>query len=128
MALALATPLTPPSSGANTAVSYALGTPTANGPTDHADIIGYVSRVYIHVDNGAANPVVWGVDGSHDGTNWFEIGWRRSTGTFATTDVTTTAAVKEAVFLAGTDCPRFVRVNVTTANANGSAFVLLAEK
>lgn len=128
MTLAVAETLTPPSTGAGTARNWPLGTVTANGQTDHADVSGFVSRIYVHVDNGATNSVVWGVDGSHDGTNWFAVGWRRSTGTFATTDVTTTAGTKEAVFLLGTDCPRYVRVDVTTANANGSTFQLFCEK
>jgi hypothetical protein len=129
MAQATSTQHVPLSQGTATAMSATLATAkTSTGRTDSADVIGYVSRVYIHVDNGATNSVVWGVDGSHDGTNWFELAFRRETGTYATTDRTTTSAVKEAVFLSGPDTPRFVCVNVTTANANGSTFVLHAEK
>lgn len=126
MALAAATnPGTPSGSPARI---YTLGSRTTAGVTDHADVTGFVSRIYIHVDNGATNSVVWGVDGSHDGTNWFALGWRQGTGTYATTDRTTTAGTKEAVFLSGIDTPRYVRVDVTTANANGSTFLLMAER
>jgi hypothetical protein len=108
---------------------HTLGTISADTTqSDYADITGYVSRIYIHVANGATNSVAWGVEGSHDGTNFFPIAWRQGTGSYATTDRTTTAGTEEAVFLSGPDTPRYVRVDVTTANANGSAFVLYCER
>lgn len=126
--MALAPATDPGNSSGSPSRIWTLGTITANGATDYADVTGYVSRIYIHVSNGATNSVVFGVDGSHDGTNWFPVAWRRSAGTFATTDVTTTAGTEEAVYLAGTDTPRYVRVDVTTANANGSTFHLMCER
>ena len=127
MALASAEALQ--SSSGTPARIYSLGTVTANSTaTDHADVTGYVSKVYISVDNGATNSVAWGVEGSHDATNWFSLAWRQGTGTYATTDRTTTAGTKEAVFLSPIDTPRYVRVDVTTANANGSTFALFAER
>ena len=128
MALALVTQITPPSTGTVKAVTYALGAITSATSTDHADISGYAQRVYIAVANGITTAAVWTVQGSHDGINFFTCAWRLdSSAAYVVTARTTTASTFEAVFLSGPDVPRYVRVNVSTPNANGTTFELYAE-
>jgi len=107
-----------------------IGTITANGPTpDYADCWGFASRIYVVTVNGAANSVVYNVQGSWDGSTWFNLATRAdSSATYANTAVTTTAGSTAVLFLNPIDCPRYLRVNAGTANANGSTHTIWMER
>ena len=114
-------------------IEYPLGTLSTAVKSDHGDINGYISRVYIHAVNGAANSAVWTVEGSHTGgtadAEWQQIATRTSAAVgHNLTNVTSTAALQHCVFLSGPDCPRYIRVNVGTHNTNGTTFKLVAER
>lgn len=110
--------------------SYSLGTITTIAPSaDWASSIGYASRLYVVATNGATNSVSWKVQGSADGSAWFDLATRAdSSAAYATTAATTTASSVGVLFLNPLDVPRFVRVSVTAANANGTSFQLWMER
>ncbi len=102
---------------------------TAIGPTDHVECTGYAGRIYVVTVNGATNSVIYGVQGSWDGSTWFNLATRAdSSATYANTGVTTTGGSTAVLFLNPQDVPRYLRVNVTTANANGSTHHVWMER
>lgn len=106
--------------------SHATGV-TATGGSDFADCLGF-SRNSIYVTNGATNSAVFTVEGSLDGTNFETISYRLlGSGVYAESNVTVTAGSKDAVHLSPLDFFRYYRVNVGTANANGTTFVIYSE-
>ena len=97
---------------------------THTGGTGSADVT-LESRIAIYVTNGAANNVVFDVQGSMDDTNFFDISYRVSSDVvYATlgTDVTVAGGTKQVIFISPSEYVRFVRINVGTANANGTTF------
>lgn len=131
MALNTGTTLDGPwSGGGGAARQVTLGSVTAQGPTpDYTDCWGYASRIYVVTVNGATNGVTYNVQGSWDGTTWFSLATRAdSAASYANTAVTTTAGSTGVLFLNPLDCPRYVRVNVTSANANGTTFTVWMER
>lgn len=101
---------------------------TATGGSDWALVEGY-SRHSLYVVNGASNSVVFTCEGSMDGTN-FEAGisYRLlSSGSYAESNITVTAGAKDVVHFSPTEYFRYLRVNVGTANANGTVFTLYSE-
>lgn len=110
-------------------MSAVMGSITTTTQSDHVDVLGYTGRVYIAAENGAANPVTFTVQGSHDATTWVTLVLEVDPSTFADiTDVTVAAATDQIVFLNPAAIPRYLRINVTAANANGTAFTLCAER
>lgn len=110
------------------AVSADLGLRTATGATDHVDVLSRDSRVYVSVANGLANSTVVEVEGSHDGSAWGTLTLGFSEEGVAVTQRTVAAATTDFVFLDPQAVPRFLRVNVATANANGAQVDVLAER
>lgn len=106
--------------------SHAAGAPiTATGATDFADVT-YLKKVALNVVNGVTNTVIFTPEGSLDGVNWFPLTFKvAGTTAIATGARTTPAATAEALFLSDIDYIRFLRVNVGTANANGTTFKAL---
>ncbi len=97
---------------------------TATGATDSANVTRF-SRVAINVVNGAANSCIFTVEGSLDGTNFSTVAYGAGSSAAYTQGArTTTAATKEIVFLPDADMLNYVRVNVSTANANGCTFTV----
>lgn len=104
----------------------AAGLITATGPTDFAEV-SYATRMALQVVNGATNSVIWTPEGSIDGSVWVPLTWKVAGTTAITAGArTTTAGTSEVLFLSDIDFIRFVRVNVGTANANGSTFTAAA--
>lgn len=100
---------------------------TATGGSDWALVEGF-SRHSIYVVNGASNSVVFTVEGSLDGTNFETISYRLlSSGVYAESNITITAGNKDVVHFSPTEYFRYLRVNVGTANANGTTFTLYSE-
>lgn len=97
---------------------------TATGATDYVDV-RRVNRAAIGVVNGAANSVIFTVEGSFDGTNWETVSYGSgATGSYTQASKTTTAADDDLLFLPPDDFFFYVRVNIATANANGSTFTV----
>ena len=100
---------------------------TTTGGTDYADVRGF-SRHSIYVSNGSANSVIFTIQGGLDGTNFETISYRLLTsGSYAESNITVTAGSKDVVHLSPTEYFRYIRVNVGTANANGTKFTLYSE-
>lgn len=100
---------------------------TATGGSDYANVEGF-SRNSIYVVNGATNNVVFTIQGSLDGTNWETISYKLlSSGTAAESNITVAGDAKDIVHISPTEYIRFLRVNVGTANANGSTFTVYSE-
>jgi hypothetical protein len=100
---------------------------SATGASDYADVFGYAA-VVIQIVNGSANNFVTGVDTSLDGTNWqLDVAVRIDAGdAYAEGDVTVAGGVVRGLYLPTDDLFRFVRLNVTTANANGCVATVYA--
>lgn len=119
----------PVHNGTNHGASAVLGSITTNAASDHTDVFGYTGRIYIAAENGITNPVTFTVQGSHDATTWVTLVLEINPSDFSDiTDVTVLAGADEIVFLNPAGVPRYLRVNVTSANANGTAFTLNAER
>lgn len=97
---------------------------TATGGSDYVDII-HVGRVSIGVVNGASNSCIYTVEGSLDGTNWETVAYGSgSSAAYTQAAKTTTAGDDDILFLPSADYLRFVRVNIATANSNGTTFTV----
>lgn len=123
--------LVPTSSGNySCAISGTINTAqTGTGGGDHMDLAGYVSKCIIEVSNGATNSCSVSIEGSMDATNWITLAHRVDSATaYTTTANAVSAGTRELMFLAQGDWPRFVRANITVANANGVTIRLYAEK
>lgn len=95
---------------------------TATGASDFADV-RFVRRVSIGVVNGASNSVIFTVEGSLDGSNWETVAYGTgSSAAYTQSAKTTTAGDDDILFLPPDDFLGYVRVNVSTANANGTTF------
>lgn len=104
--------------------SAAIGTLTGTGTSDAVEVIG-VRRVAIGVNNGADNACTFTVEGSLDGTNFDTVAYGTGSSAAYTQDAHTTAAAgKDILYLPSDDFIRYVRVNVSAANANGTAFTV----
>lgn len=118
--------------GTSAAASATLGTVTAaNTETaSYVDLTGYVSKIMLTAVNGATNSADVKVQGSHDGTNWFDIYFRANpAASYAATAVTLTASSTGYLFLSSTDRPRYIRGKTgTNGNANGTTFYIDAER
>lgn len=109
------------------ATDHSITSIVATGATDWADTT-YASRVTIQVVNGASNNVVSTIEGSLDGTNWFTLAYRvEASSAYTTGNWTVGGGAADIVHLDPSDYVRFVRVNIGTANANGSTFTVFAE-
>jgi hypothetical protein len=119
----------PWSGGTSQGASATLGTITANGATNWVNTFGFAGRIYVAVVNGITNGVTYNVQGSEDATTWVTLATRAdSSASYATTAVTTPAASTGVLYLNPIDVPRFLRVNVTSANSNGTTFRIWMER
>lgn len=107
--------------GAAAAITFDLGSLSTTASTDHVDTLGFAGRMYAVGVNGATNAAAFKLETSHDGTNWADITGATS-GSIAA-DATGIVHVTPADGVA-----RYVRVTVTTANANGTAFSFFMER
>ncbi len=106
------------------ATDHATTAITATGATDAVNVSRF-HRVAINVVNGATNSVIFTVEGSLDGTNFSTVAYGTgSSAAYTTAAATVTAGVKSIVFLPDSDLLNYVRVNVSTANANGTTFTV----
>lgn len=97
---------------------------TATGGTDYVDV-GYLKQVSISVVNGAANVCTFTVEGSLGGTNFSTIAYGQgSSGAYTQSAHSSAAAEKTILFLPPDDYVRYVRVNISAANANGCTFTV----
>lgn len=112
----LTTPLGARSSGAFTAN---LGSLTSTTSTDHVDTLGFPTRFYVAGVNGATNSCTFELQGSGNGTTFTTI---------AATSGAVAADVTRFVHLTAANMPRYVRVAVTAANENGTAFTVFGER
>lgn len=121
MALAAVTTIesAPGPDGAARAHVFDLGSLTTATDTDHVDTLGYAGRFYVVGINGATNSATFELQGSHDGTTF---------STLTGTSGAVAADEQRFVFMGSGEVPRYVRVTVTTANANGTDFHLYMER
>ena len=97
---------------------------TATGATDAVNVSRFL-RVGINVVNGATNSVVFTVEGSLDGTNFTTVAYGTgSSAAYVVSAATVTAGVKSILFLPDADLLNYVRVNISSANANGTTFTV----
>lgn len=104
---------------------------TATGGGDHVDSFGYLIRT-LEVRNGAANNVIFNVEGGFrrsDGTiHWYTLATRTDgSDTFVVTAETVAGAANAVFEISPTPVTDYIRVNVGTANANGTDFYLHVE-
>lgn len=120
----------PWSGGTSQACEAQLGSVTTIAASPYyASSVGYAGRLYVVATNGATNSVIYNVQGSYNGSSWFNLATRAdSSASYVTTAVTTTAGAQACLFLNPLDVPVYVRVNVTTANANGTSFAVWMER
>lgn len=120
MALANMSLLTVPGGGqSGFAFTSNLGTLTTNTNTDHVDTLGFPTRFYVMGVNGITNSCTFELQGSTDGTNF---------ATISGTSGAVTAGSNRLVHLTTATLPRYVRVTVTSANANGTTFTAFGER
>ena len=106
--------------------SAVLGTGvTATGGGNHVNADGLLARV-VEVVNGATNNVIFNVEVSPDGTTWYTALQRVGANAFALTAITVAGSTSALVHVSAYDALPYVRVNVGTANANGTTFTLHA--
>lgn len=109
------------------AQEYVLGTITTAVESDYADLVGEHERVVLAIENGATNSCVFEVQCSHDGTNWVTIVLSIDpTDGSEVTSHTVTAGAYDMLHFDPHAVGRYIRVDVTTANANGTSFSLSA--
>jgi hypothetical protein len=97
---------------------------TATGATDSVNI-SKMRRAGINVVNGATNSCVFTVEGSLDGTNFATVAYGTgSSAAYTQSAATVTAGTKSIVFLPDADLLNYVRVYVSSANANGTTFTV----
>ena len=95
--------------------------------TDWADMRHLGTRS-IQVVNGATNNFVSTVQGSNDGVTWVDLAFRAdSSASYAKTGVTVAGSATAVWFLSPDDWTRFVRLNVSTANANGTTATIVGQ-
>lgn len=102
--------------------SVTTATPTAGVRVDAA------KHVAILCVNGITTSVIFTVEGSLDGTNWFTMA--TSVGSDAApvkTAITVLGSAKQQLYLPPNDMVNYVRVNVSTPNANGTAFTVYSD-
>ena len=104
------------------ATDHATTAITATGATDYTDV-RHFDRVTITAVNGAANVCTFTVEGSMDGTNWSTVAYGTgSSAAYTQAGLSATAGSDNILFLPPSDYLRFVRVNISAANANGCTF------
>lgn len=118
----------PGPNGSVRGLTIPLGTLDDEGQSDHADLLGFSGRVYVATTNGASNAVTYGVQSSHDAVSWVSLPLFVDDQGDDVVSRQVAAGAYDLLFLVGAALGRFVRVDVTAANANGSEFVLCAER
>ena len=100
---------------------------TNTGGGDYADTLG-TSRITIECQNNATNAVTFTVEGSFDGTNFYTLAYKTdSLAAYAITGLVVAGSAKDIVHLSPTEYVRYVRVNQSAANANGTTYNLYCE-
>ena len=116
--------------GQGTSAIGVVGPLTATGASDdYVDTLGFAGRLYVAVSNGATTTATFTVQGSADGTNWITVATRTgANASYVVTGVSVAGDAGTAVFMAPTDVPRYVRVNQSAANSNGTTYTFYMEK
>jgi len=107
-----------------------LGTLTTATTSDYAKTVGYNAKT-LEVRNGITTSCIFTVEGGFkrsDGTiHWYTLATRLTgSATFATTALTITGSTNTLYEIAPFPTCDYVRVNVSTHNANGTTFYLHA--
>jgi len=109
------------------ATDHSITSIVATGATDFAPMT-YRARTTVSVTNGASNNVIFTVEGSCDGSNFATMGWRPDSATsYVVTASTVSGGATVLHHLDPGDYIRYLRVNVSTANANGTTFTVCSE-
>jgi hypothetical protein len=97
---------------------------TATGGTDYADVRSS-DLLSLEVLNGATNSVIFTVEKSDDGTHWLTTAYGQgSSAAYTQAALTVTGGSYAILHLPPDDYFRFLRVNVSAANANGTTFTV----
>ena len=126
--------------GAGLGIKHVLATAkTTTGMTDYADLVGYVSRAYLLIVNGAANAIAVRVKTHFDPTtdspvaavSWSDVDYRVRAGasyTDGSTPIAVAGGATSIVYLPAVERARYIGCDITTANANGTSIYLFAER
>lgn len=112
---------------------------TTTGLTDWADLVGYVSRAYLLIVNGATNAVSVRIKTHFDPSPespvaalaWSDVDYRLRAGasyTDGATPVAVSGGAHSIVYLPSVERARYIACDITTANANGTSIYLFAER
>jgi len=105
-----------------------LGTLTTATTSDEVRVVGYLVRT-LEVVNGITTTIAFTVQGGFkrtDGTiSWYTLGTRAVAGTaFSTTALAPVGGASAIYEIEPTPAADYIRVNVSTPNANGTTFYL----
>lgn len=101
---------------------------TATGGSASVDL-GVWSRASINVVNGATNAVTFTVEGSLDNANFVTVAYGQgSNAAYTQAALTVAGSGKAVLFLPRDDYFRWIRVNPSVANANGTTFTAYYEQ
>lgn len=93
---------------------------TNNVATDYIDITPIVRGAF-QVVNGAANSFTFTVEGSIDGSNFSTVAYGTgSSSAYTQSAASVTGGSKGLFFLPDADVIRYIRLNVSAANSNGT--------
>lgn len=100
------------------------------GATDYADTIGMNTRLYAHIVDGGTDGVTVKLETSADGVNWADLHYMLDGGdTPLTTAHAVGAGSYDLLFGVAPFYARYVRANITVANAtSGATITLYAER
>lgn len=118
---------------------------TGTGAGDlYVDLLGFCSKVVVEMVNGAANAAAAKLQGAFDSppdpdsgivaafdpdtATWHDLPSRLGVDAATLTAVPLTGGQVAYVALSGPDIPRYLRANVTDANANGVSASVYAER
>lgn len=95
----------------------------ATGETKRSRSLTQAAVVTVQAVNGITNGVTFTLEGSIDGVNWYTLAYTTGSDTaYVKTAVVLAASAKTLLFLPPADFVRYVRVNVSSANAVGTTF------
>ena len=100
---------------------------TATGGSASVTIAGW-KRATILVSNGITTAAIFTLEGSPNGSDWFTIAYGQgASAAYTQAPLTVAASTKALLFLPPSDGILWVRVNISTANANGTTFTMFAQ-
>lgn len=105
------------------------GTSIVNtGASDFVDI-SKLRTVSLHIVNGASNSYTVTAEGSVDGTNFSTIAYGTgSSAAYTQSALTVAASAKAIVFLPDADALRYIRLNASAANSNGTTVTVFGRQ